>query len=87
MLREFATRSPKGATGVIYAGGYLAGSLLGALLDRLISGRVEGALVAAFGICAASIAIFWARRRGIVPEPEELNRPITLFGSDRPRRK
>jgi hypothetical protein len=26
------------------------------------------------------LALFLAQRRGIVPEPEEMNKPISLFG-------
>ena len=41
MIEQFAARSPKVATTLIYVGGYLAGSLLGMLVDYLISGAVK----------------------------------------------
>ncbi len=82
MLRQFASRSPKAATAIIYLAGYLAGSLLGALADYLIRARVDSAVVTACGLGVGTIAIVWARHRRFVPEPEDLNKPITLFGSD-----
>ncbi len=79
MIRQFAKRSPKAASGMIYATGYMGGSLLGLLAGYLISGVWKtGAL--AIGAGGGALALFLAQRRGIVPEPDELNRPISLFG-------
>ncbi len=79
MLRQFAKRSPRVATGVIYAAGYAAGTLLGLLSGYLISGVWKTSAMAV-GAGFGTVALFFAQRRGIVPEPEELNKPISLFG-------
>jgi hypothetical protein len=79
MIRQFAKRWPKAASGVIYAAGYSAGTLFGLLAGYLISGVWKtGAM--AFGAGCGALTLFLAQRRGIVPEPEELNKPISLFG-------
>jgi hypothetical protein len=79
MIRRFARRSPKAASGVIYAAGYAAGTMLGFLIGYMISGVWKtGAM--AFGAGCGALTLFLAQRRGIVPEPEELNKPISLFG-------
>jgi len=79
MIRQFAKRSPKVASGVIYAAGYTAGTLLGYLVGYLVSGAWKtGAM--AVGVCCGSLALFLCQRKGIVPEPQELNKPISLFG-------
>jgi hypothetical protein len=38
MIKRFAIRSPRAASGVIYTAGYAAGSLLGFLAGYLVSG-------------------------------------------------
>jgi uncharacterized membrane protein (Fun14 family) len=79
MIKRFAARLPRAASGVIYAAGYAAGSLLGFLAGYLVSGAWKpGAM--AFGAGCGALSLFLAQHRGIVPEPEELNRPISLFG-------
>jgi hypothetical protein len=79
MIRQFAKRSPKAASGAIYAAGYVAGTLFGLLAGYLISGVWKtGAM--GFGAGCGALTLFLAQRRGIVPEPEELNKPISLFG-------
>ena len=79
MIRQFAKRSPRAAYGVIYAAGYTAGTLLGLMVGYLISGAWKtGAMAVGAGF--GGLALFLAQRRGIVPEPEELNKPISLFG-------
>ncbi len=79
MIRRFAARSPRAASGLIYAAGYTAGSLLGLLAGFLVSGTWRpGAL--AMGAGGGALTLLLAQRRGIVPEPKELNRPISLFG-------
>jgi hypothetical protein len=79
MLRQFAKRSPRVATGLIYAAGYVGGTLLGLLVGYLISGVWKtGAMGVGAGFGA--LALFLAQRRGVVPEPVELNKPISLFG-------
>jgi hypothetical protein len=79
MIRRFAARSPRAASGLIYAAGYAAGSLLGFLAGLLVSGAWKpGAM--AIGAGGGALALFLAQRRGIVPEPKDLNRPISLFG-------
>jgi|HubBroStandDraft_2_1064218.scaffolds.fasta_scaffold1635151_2 hypothetical protein len=79
MIREFARRSPRAASGVVYAAGYTAGTLLGLLLGYLISGAWKSG---AMGVGAGfgTLALFLAQRRGIVPEAGELSKPISLFG-------
>jgi hypothetical protein len=79
MIKRFAARSPRVACGLIYAAGYVAGSLLEFLARYLISGVWKPgatALGAGFG----ALGIFLAQRHGLVPQPQELNRPISLFG-------
>jgi hypothetical protein len=79
MIRRFAVRSPRAASGLIYAAGYTAGGLLGLLAGFLVSGAWKpGAM--AIGAGGGTLALFLAQRRGIVPEPNELNKPISLFG-------
>jgi hypothetical protein len=79
MIKRFAARSPRAASGLIYAAGYAAGSLLGFLLGYLISGGWKpGAM--AFGAGCGTLSLFLAQRRGIVPQPQEMNKPISLFG-------
>jgi uncharacterized membrane protein YfcA len=81
MIRQFAKRSPRAATGLIYAAGSTAGTLFGFLLGYLISGAWKpGAM--AIGIGCGVLALRFAQRRGIVPEPEELNKAISLFGPE-----
>jgi hypothetical protein len=82
-IRQFATDSPKGASATIYLAGYLIGSLFGASLSYLISGAVKTGAVLALGAGCGPIALGLAQHWGIVPKAEELNRPITLFGSTR----
>jgi hypothetical protein len=80
MMRQFAIRSPKVASGLIYAAGYSAGTLFGLLLGYAISGAWKtGAM--GVGAGGGALALFLAQRRGIVPTPEELNKPISLFGA------
>ena len=81
MIREFAARSPKTAAVVIYLGGYLAGSLLGALVGRLLSWSSNTGTLLGFGASCGALALAWARRSGLVIPPQDMNRPITLFGS------
>jgi hypothetical protein len=79
MIRQFAKRWPRAASGVIYAAGYAAGTLLGYLVGYIISGTWKtGAM--AVGAGCGGVALYLAQRRGIVPEPNELNKPISLFG-------
>ena len=82
MIRQFAKRSPKLASGMIYAAGYTAGTLLGLLLGYLISGTWKSSAAGGFAVGCGALAVFLAQRRGIVPQPEELNRPISLFGPE-----
>jgi hypothetical protein len=79
MIRQFAKRSPKAASGLIYAAGYTAGTLVGLLLGYLVSGTWKSS-ASAFGAGFGALALFLAQRRGVVPAPEELNKPISLFG-------
>ena len=79
MIRRFATRWPKAASGVIYAAGYIAGSLLGFLVGYVFSGTWKSGATAV-GAGFGALALFVAQRKGVVPEPEQLNKPITLFG-------
>jgi hypothetical protein len=81
MIRQFAKRSPRAASGLIYAAGYTAGTLVGLLAGYLISGTWKSG-AAAFGVGFGALALYWAQRRGVVPGPEELNRPISLFGPE-----
>jgi uncharacterized membrane protein YfcA len=81
MIRRFAKGSPKVASGLIYAAGYIAGSLLGLLVGYLISGLWKSGAMAV-GAGFGALALFLAQRRGIVPEPEEMNKPISLFGPE-----
>jgi hypothetical protein len=81
MIKQFATRSPKAATGLIYMAGYAAGSLLGFLVGYLVSGAWKTGAAIAFGTACGALALFLAQRKGLVPAPEELNKPISLFGS------
>jgi hypothetical protein len=74
-MRQFAKRSPRAASGMIYAAGYAAGTLVGCLIS---GGWKTGAL--ALGAGCGVLALHFAQRRGVVPEPEELNKPISLFG-------
>ena len=79
MMREFAKRSPKVATGLIYAAGFVGGTLIGFGVGYLVSGTWKPSS-AAFGMGFGTLALALAQRRGVVPEVEELNRPISLFG-------
>ena len=80
MTNQFCNRSPKAATALIYIVGYLAGSLIAALLAYLISGVVKPAAIIAFGTGCGTIALAVAQHRNLIPRPDELNRPISLFG-------
>jgi hypothetical protein len=82
MIKRFATRSPKAASGLIYAAGYAAGSLLGFLVGYLVSGAWKTSAAIAFGAACGALALFLAQHKGLVPEPEQLNKPISLFGPD-----
>jgi hypothetical protein len=81
MLRKWASQSPNAASVLVCVAGYLTGGLLGVLTGYLVSGAFETGAVIAFGSAAGVLALVWARHSGLVPEPEELNKPITLFGS------
>ena len=52
MMRQFAKRSRRAASGVIYAAGYAAGTLLGYLAGAM-----------AFGAGCGGLALFLAQRR------------------------
>ena len=80
MIREFAKRSPKVASGVIYAAGFVAGTMIGLVVGYLASGRWKPSS-AAFGMGFGTLALTLAQRRGVVPEAAELNKPISLFGA------
>jgi hypothetical protein len=80
MMKEFAIASPRTATGLIYAAGYLTGTLLGLLMSYLISGYLKTGAAIAFGPACGVIALRVAQSRGVVPEAQELNQPISLFG-------
>jgi hypothetical protein len=79
MIRQWAKRSPRAASGLIYAAGYAAGTLFGLLIGYLISGTWKSGAMAIGAGCGV-LSLLVAQRRGIVPEPEELNKPISLFG-------
>jgi len=79
MIRQFAKRSPRAASGLIYAAGYAAGTLFGLVVGYLLSGAWKAGATAIGAGCGV-LALFAAQRKGIVPEPEELNKPISLFG-------
>jgi hypothetical protein len=79
MMRQFAKRSPRVATGLIYAVGYVGGTLLALMVGYLVSGTWKPGS-AGFGAGAGALALWLAQRRGVVPVPEELNKPISLFG-------
>jgi hypothetical protein len=81
MIEEFARKSPKAASVLIYLG-YAAGGLCGMLLGYLISGVPKTWAILAFGSGCGVLALQLARGRGVVPQPSELNRPITLFGRE-----
>jgi uncharacterized membrane protein YfcA len=78
-MRQFAKRSPRAASGLIYAAGYAAGTLLGWLVSYLISGVWKTGAMGVGAGCGV-LTLFLAQRKGIVPEPEELNKLISLFG-------
>ncbi len=80
MFKQFATGSPRAAIALIYVAGYLAGSLLGALFDYLISGVVKVSATLAFGTGFGTMAIALAQHWDLIPTPEELNKPLSLFG-------
>jgi hypothetical protein len=80
MIKEFAIASPRTATGLIYAAGYLMGSLLGLLMAYLISGTLKTGAAIAVGSACGVLALRVAQSRGVVPEARELNQPISLFG-------
>lgn len=79
-MKQFATRSPKAASGLIYAVGYAVGSLIGFVAGYLVSGARKTGAAIAFGAACGALALFLAQRKGLVPEPEQLNKPISLFG-------
>ena len=81
MVKRFAKRSPRAASVLIYVAGYLAGSVFGVLLVYLISGFWKMNAAVPFGAGCGALALRLAQNQGLVPEPEELNRPISLFGS------
>jgi sugar/nucleoside kinase (ribokinase family) len=80
MFKQFATRSPRAATGLIFAAGYAAGTLLGLLAGYLVSSAWKTSAAIAVGMACGTLALNAAQRRGLVPEPQELNKPISLFG-------
>jgi hypothetical protein len=80
MIKRFATEHPKLASGLIYTAGYVGGSLLGFLAGYLISGTWKSGATA-IGMGCGLLALAAAQRKGLVPKPEELNKPLTLFGS------
>lgn len=79
MIRQFARRSPRAASGMIYAAGYAAGTLVG-LVVGYVASRAWKPGAMAVGACFGVLALLLAQRKGVVPEPEELNKPISLFG-------
>jgi hypothetical protein len=46
----------------------------------LVSGAWKTGAAIAFGAACGALALFRAQRKGLVPEPEQLNKPISLFG-------
>ena len=80
MITQFANRSPKAASVLIYLAGYLVGSVFGVVLVYLISGFWKMNAAVPFGAGCGALALSLAQNQGLVPEPEELNKPISLFG-------
>jgi hypothetical protein len=80
MIKEFAARSPRVRIALVYAAGYLAGTLFAVLLGYLIRDAVRISTTIALGSSFGVLAIALAQHLGLVPTPEELNKPISLFG-------
>jgi hypothetical protein len=80
MFKQFATRSPRAATGLIFAAGYAARTLLGLLGGYLVSSTWKTSAAIAAGMACGTLTLYAAQRKGLVPEPQELNKPISLFG-------
>ena len=63
-------------------GYYLAGFAIGILISLLVSyliGKPSLAWSTTCGNLGGVLAVAWAQHRGIVPTPEDLYRPISLF--------
>jgi len=61
---------------------YLAGFALGILISLLVSyliGRPSLAWSTTCGNLGGVLAVAWAQHKGVVPSPEDLYRPLTLF--------
>jgi hypothetical protein len=61
---------------------YLAGFAIGIVVSLLVSyliGKPSLAWSTTCGNLGGVLAIAWAQHRGVVPSPEELYRPLTLF--------
>ena len=61
---------------------YLAGFAIGILISLLVSyliGRPSLAWSTTCGNLGGVLAVAWAQHRDVVPSPEDLYRPLTLF--------
>jgi hypothetical protein len=62
---------------------YLVGLSAGALVALGVNYAIHKPLSAAWiwncGNFCGFVAVWWAEHRGLVPTPEDVNRPITLF--------
>ena len=80
MIKQFAERSPRLAIAFIYIAGYLAGTLFAVLLGYLIRDAFRIGPTIALGSSCGVLALALAQHLELVPAPEELNKPISLFG-------
>lgn len=61
---------------------YLAGFAIGTVVSLLVSyliGKPSLAWSTTCGNLGGVLAVAWAQHRGVVPSPEDLYRPLTLF--------
>ena len=65
---------------MIYAAGFVCGTVIGLLVGYWVSGTWKPSS-GVLGMGIGTLALALAQRRGVVPEAEELNRPISLFGA------
>jgi hypothetical protein len=61
-----------------YLAGFAMGTLVGLLVSYLI-GKHSLLWASNCGNLGGILAVAWAQYRGIVPSPEEANRPLSLF--------
>jgi hypothetical protein len=87
-LKQFAMKYPKLATVLICVAGFAFGNVAAILVAYGFTGHApKESDLTVLGLTTGILFVTLARHCGILPAPEDADRPITLFPRDKPGRE